>query len=128
MSYERTRPDGVQSELWDAALRLSDRVGLHLVGAREVAWWQWIPVRLADGGAPDPDTLFPTEIAAVNSLPAPQYCQFLRITPDGMSPRSALAYLAMSRTLKSRWHQDFHRETHTPILSQRRELARLLFT
>lgn len=124
--YGRQRPATATPEEWDAALRLSDRVANHLVAHREMAVFHWIAVSLdrGDGG----DTLYDTREDAVAAQLAPQYMTFLRITPDGMSPMSAWRYMRMSREVYKRHRTPFHRPEFFPILPQRRELARGLFS
>lgn len=126
MSWSRERPEGAEYGDWDAALRLSDRVSNHLVAGREVALFQWIAVRLSDGGA-EADALYPSRADAVSQQLAPQYMAFTQITPDGMSPRAAWRYLLMTREIHGRHRNAFHHAEYMPILPQRMELARGVF-
>lgn len=124
--WNRERPPGAEQADWDAALRLSDRVSNHLVARREVALFQWIAVRLSDGGA-EADALYPSRADAVAHQLAPEYCAYVRIPPDGMSPRSAWRYLRMTREIHGRHNNQFHHAEYEPILPQRIELARAVF-
>ncbi|MBW5252054.1 hypothetical protein JGS39_24145 [Streptomyces sp. P01-B04] len=126
MSWSRQRHEGAEPGDWDAALRLSDRVSHHLVACREVAIFQWIAVRLSDGGAEN-DTLYPSRADAVAAQLAPQYYAFTQITPDAMSPRAAWRYLLMCRQIHGRHNNQFHHAEYMPILPQRLELARGVF-
>lgn len=124
-AYSRERPANAPVEEWDAALRLSDRVANALVGHRQMAWFQWIAVRLETGDGDS--TLYPTREDAIAHQIAPEYCAFLRVTPDGMSPMSAWRYMRMTREIHGRHRTPFHRPEFFPILPQRIELARNVF-
>lgn len=123
--WTRERPDGAVTEDWDAALHLSDRVSNHLVARREMALFQWLAVRLSDGGGDD--VLYPSREDAVHGQLAPQYMTFVQVTPDAMSPRSAWRFLLAARVIHRRHRNRFHESAYMPIIPQRIEQLRELF-
>lgn len=122
MSYDRTRAANCTPEEWDAALRLSDRYNLHLLALGEGAWWQYIAVRLSDGGGIS--DLYPSRESAILHQIAPEHHTYVRVVPGGMSPLAAARFLAVSRAIKSRHRTDLHRVEAEPILPARLDLAR----
>lgn len=124
MTWDRTRPDGVEGGDWDAALRLSDRVTLALLGAGEGAHFRYLAARLSDGGGDD--TLYPDRDAAAARQLSPEHCAYVRITPDGMGPMDAARYLSMARQIRGRWRTPLH-QGPIPIMPGRLEHARRLW-
>lgn len=82
--------------LRDAGKRLSERVTLHIIGAGQDAYGQWVAARLTDGGAAD-EVLYPTRRDAIRHNPD-AHCYVL-IPPGGMQIFEAMIYLQFNRAL-----------------------------
>lgn len=123
--WNRARPVDARPEEWDAALRLSDRVTTHLIGAGDAAWHRYLAARLEDGGA-DPDTLYDTRDDAIRSVLHSQYYAYPRVAPSGMSPLSAHHFLQMARSLYARYGQRHDVAGQHIIMPNRAELGALI--
>lgn len=124
-TLRRLCPDDARPEEWDAALRLSDRMGNHLMADREGNQFRWIAARLSDGGA-DPDTVYDTREDAIARQLHSRYYAYVRISPMGMSPRSAWRFMLMTRNVFSMWNQRFDVEGQHVILPAHAADAQLI--
>lgn len=93
-------PDPVTGRYEDAAYRLSDQVGLHLVGQGQSACGRWVAARLSDGGTDE--ILYDSRADAVRCQLHEMQCAYIVITPDGLPPKAAAFMLALSRDLYAR--------------------------
>lgn len=84
----------------DSAKRISEAVSLHLVAATDILdpVGKWCVFALRDGRSPDGNTLYDCKEDAVRMMRshAKDYC-YLRITPDGITPKDAYHFLKVNR-------------------------------
>lgn len=80
----------------DAARRCSDAVNLALIGQAGAAG-RWIAVRLSDGGSDG--VLYDQKSDAVRHQLHESLCAYIKIPPDGMTPRLAEVFLKFNRQL-----------------------------
>lgn len=82
----------------DAARRISDTVSLHLVATTDIMEniGKWCAFRLSDGTSDQ--TAYDTKDDAIRHQKGDpnQYC-YLKITPDGISPKDAWHFLRTNR-------------------------------
>jgi hypothetical protein len=82
----------------DAGRRIADTVALHFAASRDIfdVVGQWCAFRLSDGTGDG--TLYPTkDLAILHQTGNPKdYC-YLKITPDGITPKDARLYLQINR-------------------------------
>lgn len=78
----------------DTARRCSDTVTLHVLAG---SVGLWCAIRLGDGGSDG--VVYDTREDAIRHQLRPQYCTFILIPPDGMSPQEAKAVLGYWRAL-----------------------------
>lgn len=80
----------------DAAVRCSEIIGLAAVNGYAGFW---IAIKLSDG---DSDEIaYATKADAIRHQLHEQQCCYVKVPPDGMSPRHAHAFLKMHRALYS---------------------------
>jgi hypothetical protein len=60
---------------------------------------KWIAISLADGGSPDNNTVYDTRAECVRHQYHEQLCAYVKLPPNGMTPREAEIYLKYHRTL-----------------------------
>jgi hypothetical protein len=84
----------------DSAQRIADAVSLHLTAANDImdAVGKWCVFALADGRSPDGNTLYDSKDDALRLVKgnAKDYC-YLKITPDGITPKDAYHFLKVNR-------------------------------
>ena len=115
---------GVKSQYSDAARRASDIVNLHIVAEPENAG-RWVAIRLSDGGSDG--AVYDSREAAISHQLRPQYCTFVQMPPDGMSPKEAEALLKYWRALVDANVRDDDIYTPMPLmpLTQRDQLRQI---
>jgi hypothetical protein len=91
--YVTPGPFGLYS---DAARRASDMVTMHMLADREHAVGKWVALRLSDGGSDG--TLYNYRADAVRHQLHESLCCYLKIPPDGLTPRSAEIFLKFNRS------------------------------
>ncbi len=92
--YVRPGPLGLYS---DAARRASDVVTTHMLADREHAVGKWLAIRLSDGSSDG--VLYDWRADAVRHQLHETLCAYLKIPPDGLTPRSAEIFLKFNRSL-----------------------------
>lgn len=79
-------------QVWrDKGKRCSDIVRQHLTDDPDEARISWVAIRLSDGGSDG--VLYPAKELAVHFQIHETQCAYLRILPDGISPREATSFL-----------------------------------
>lgn len=81
----------------DAAKRASDAVNGALAAHGENAWGKWLALRLSDGSSDG--VLYDRRSEAVRHQLHETQCAYVKIPPDGMSPRAADRFLAINRAM-----------------------------
>lgn len=84
----------------DAAQRIADAVSLHLTAANDImdAVGKWCVFALADGRSPDGNTLYDSKDDALrHTSPREKDHCYLKITPDGITPKDAYHFLKVNR-------------------------------
>ena len=100
-SYER-EPRVEHSNLTasDEARRIADAMTLHAIAGQA---GQWASFRMSDGREVQPHVAYATRIAAVKAAGWDRDTTvYLEITPDGMEPKAAQAFLGYARFLHDR--------------------------
>ncbi len=84
----------------DEARRIADAMTLHSVAGQA---GQWAAFRMDDGRERHRGTAFPSRVTAVRACGHDRDTTvYLEISPDGMQPKEAQAFLAYARYLHSR--------------------------
>jgi hypothetical protein len=83
----------------DRAHRCSEAVNLHIHAIGIEAAGKWVAIRMEDGGSDG--VLYDRKQDAVRHQLHEQYCCYVRIPPDGMSPAQAERFIAFNRALYS---------------------------
>lgn len=113
----------------DAARRISDAMTLHTIAGQA---GQWASFRMSDGREVHRHAVYPSRIAAVAAARWDRDTTvYLEITPDGMEPKAAQAFLDYARFLHSRgWRlpsPDFDFDSSMPEFAwDQRAMARHL--
>jgi hypothetical protein len=81
----------------DAARRASDQITMHLLADPELAIHSWVAIRLSDGGSDG--VLYADKASAIRRQLHEQQCMYLKIPPDGMSPKIAERLLTIHRQI-----------------------------
>lgn len=92
--YVAPGPLGLYS---DAARRIADAVALHLQADYDGTVGRWVAFALADGASDG--TTYEWKADAMRHQLYPELCCYLKILPDGMSPRGAELFLKFNREL-----------------------------
>lgn len=85
----------METELADAAKRLSDAVTLHMTATNNAAAGSWVAARLEDGGTDG--NLYDTRGQAIQHNP--DYHCYVVIPPGGMGVHEASVFLRFNRVL-----------------------------
>lgn len=80
----------------DAGKRASEAVNLHLL-ADPGNVGRWVAIRLSNGETDG--TAYDTWRAAVGHQHDEHWCCYLKITPDGITPRNAATFIVINRKL-----------------------------
>jgi hypothetical protein len=80
----------------DAGKRAAEAVNLHLLAdAGNVG--RWVAIKLSDGRTDG--TAYDTWESAVRHQHDEHWCCYLKIAPDGISPRNAATFIVLNRQL-----------------------------
>jgi hypothetical protein len=82
------------SRFSDAARRVSDLVSFHVTFGNS---GRWVAVRLLDGGSDG--VLYDLKADAVRHQLHETLCAYIKIPPDGMTPRAAERFLDLNRLI-----------------------------
>jgi hypothetical protein len=109
-----TAPENPLVRYSDAARRMSDAVALALTADGFDAVGKYMAFRL-DNGAPTDRVLYPTRRDALsfNANSLARLC-YVCITPDGMSPKAAEAFLSFHRQLDNAGYRMPHPDDNAP--------------
>lgn len=90
MQWSQESPNS-RREWEDKGRRCSDLIRQHLLNDPETARQSWVAIRLSDGGSDG--VLYPTKQTAVVFQIHETQCAYLRVLPNGISPREATSFL-----------------------------------
>jgi hypothetical protein len=80
--------------LADAGKRISETINLHVIGG---SVGKWAAFRIADGGS---DGIpYDSRREAIEHQLHEQYCCYMQVTPDGITPMDAARFLLINRAL-----------------------------
>lgn len=108
----------------DDAKRCSDTVNMHAVAG---SWGKWAAIRLHDGGSDG--NVYDSRDEAIRHQIHEQYCAYLVVPPDGMTPKAAHAYLGFVRQAHDAgWRltdpQQIHPLTREDFRAKMRKMAK----
>lgn len=95
----------------DYARRASYEINIHVAADNA---GKWAAIRLHDGGSDG--TAYDTRADAVRHQLHEQYCCYVKIPPDGMSPEDAMRYISLHRGFYDAGFRFIDPEGPAPIL------------
>jgi hypothetical protein len=82
------------AEAIDIGKRASENINLHVVGGNV---GKWVAIRMSDGGS---DGIpYDSRREAIKHQLHEQYCCYIQVTPDGITPADALRFVLINRAL-----------------------------